>query len=376
MSEIEKKFARGGAELTLELFDKLQASTNKDNILLSPLSIQTAMALAFAGAKGATADEIASAMKFVSKCPKEVAESFHTVLAKYQDSALVKIANKVYVQEGNAIKPEYATVTKEKYHAAAETVDFAKSEAAAQNINAWVENKTAGKITDLVSADSLGPDTRLVLLNALHFKGEWQEKFDEEDTREDDFWLNEEESVQVKFMFRQSNFRYGYIREFECEALELPYKDSDLSMFVLLPDKRDGLKDLAEKLKTVNLLDLDQKLHDADDMIVRFPKFKIEYSIELSDVLKELGIVNAFGQTADFGSILELPQGIKISKVLHKTCIEVNEEGSEAAAATAVVAVGYCMPMQCCANHGFFYFIWNKKDILFAGVFANPQSLQ
>uniref|UniRef100_A0A1I8Q5W3 Serpin domain-containing protein n=1 Tax=Stomoxys calcitrans TaxID=35570 RepID=A0A1I8Q5W3_STOCA len=371
MSEIEKKFARGGAELTLELFDKLQASTNKDNILLSPLSIQTAMALAFAGAKGATADEIASAMKFVSKCPKEVAESFHTVLAKYQDSALVKIANKVYVQEGNAIKPEYATVTKEKYHAAAETVDFAKSEAAAQNINAWVENKTAGKITDLVSADSLGPDTRLVLLNALHFKGEWQEKFDEEDTREDDFWLNEEESVQVKFMFRQSNFRYGYIREFECEALELPYKDSDLSMFVLLPDKRDGLKDLAEKLKTVNLLDLDQKLHDADDMIVRFPKFKIEYSIELSDVLKEMGIKTAFGP-ADLSNMVESAHGLYVSQVLHKTSIEVNEEGCEAAAATGLKIQFRCMPPRFSANNAFFYFIWNKRHIFFAGAFVKP----
>ncbi|XP_013097703.2 leukocyte elastase inhibitor isoform X3 [Stomoxys calcitrans] len=375
MSEIEKKFARGGAELTLELFDKLQASTNKDNILLSPLSIQTAMALAFAGAKGATADEIASAMKFVSKCPKEVAESFHTVLAKYQDSALVKIANKVYVQEGNAIKPEYATVTKEKYHAAAETVDFAKSEAAAQNINAWVENKTAGKITDLVSAESLGPDTRLVLLNALHFKGEWQEKFDEEDTREDDFWLNEEESVQVKFMFRQSNFRYGYIREFECEALELPYKDSDLSMFVLLPDKRDGLKDLAEKLKTVNLLDLDQKLHDADDMIVRFPKFKIEYSIELSDVLKEMGITTAFSNGAELCNILEAGEPIHISKVIHKSSIEVNEVGTEAAAATALEIVLCCLPMELRVDRPFFYFVWNKKITLFAGALVNPRNV-
>uniref|UniRef100_A0A1L8ED54 Putative serine proteinase inhibitor n=1 Tax=Haematobia irritans TaxID=7368 RepID=A0A1L8ED54_HAEIR len=372
MTENDLKFARGGAELTLELFDKLKASTNKENVLISPLSIQTAMALAFSGAKGPTADEIATAMKFISKCPQEVAETFHHVLEKYQDSNLVKMANKVYVQEGNAIKPEYAALTKEKYHAEAESVDFVQSQLAAQNINSWVESKTAGKITDLISADALGPDTRVVLLNALHFKGEWQEKFDEENTAEDDFWLNEEESVKAKFMRLQSKFRYGFLPDLECEALELPYKDSDLSMFIILPFKRDGLNALAEKLKTTNLLDLDSQLRTMNDMVVRFPKFKIEYSIELSDVLKEIGIINAFDHGADLSNIFKSEVQIHISKVMHKTSIEINEQGAEAAASTAMEIMLCCMPPEFNANHPFLYFIWNKKNILFAGAFVNP----
>ncbi|XP_075169386.1 serine protease inhibitor 42Dd-like isoform X2 [Haematobia irritans] len=375
MTENDLKFARGGAELTLELFDKLKASTNKENVLISPLSIQTAMALAFSGAKGPTADEIATAMKFISKCPKEVAETFHHVLEKYQDSNLVKMANKVYVQEGNAIKPEYAALTKEKYHAEAESVDFVQSQLAAQNINSWVESKTAGKITDLISADALGPDTRVVLLNALHFKGEWQEKFDEENTAEDDFWLNEEESVKAKFMRLQSKFRYGFLPDLECEALELPYKDSDLSMFVILPFKRDGLNALAEKLKTTNLLDLDSQLRTMNDMVVRFPKFKIEYSIELSDVLKEMGISKAFQQTANFANLFLSPEALKISQIFHKTSIEVNEEGTAAAAATGVLGEFYCMPRQFNGNRRFFYFIWNKKNIMFAGALRRPPAL-
>uniref|UniRef100_A0A1L8ED10 Putative serine proteinase inhibitor n=1 Tax=Haematobia irritans TaxID=7368 RepID=A0A1L8ED10_HAEIR len=373
MTENDLKFARGGAELTLELFDKLKASTNKENVLISPLSIQTAMALAFSGAKGPTADEIATAMKFISKCPQEVAETFHHVLEKYQDSNLVKMANKVYVQEGNAIKPEYAALTKEKYHAEAESVDFVQSQLAAQNINSWVESKTAGKITDLISADALGPDTRVVLLNALHFKGEWQEKFDEENTAEDDFWLNEEESVKAKFMRLQSKFRYGFLPDLECEALELPYKDSDLSMFIILPFKRDGLNALAEKLKTTNLLDLDSQLRTMNDMVVRFPKFKIEYSIELSDVLKEMGIKSAFGP-ADLSNMMESAQGLYVAQVLHKTAIEVNEEGCEAAAATGLRIQLRCMPRTFSADNAFFYFIWNKKNILFAGAFVKPST--
>ncbi|XP_019893094.1 serine protease inhibitor 42Dd isoform X5 [Musca domestica] len=370
MSDNNMKFARGGAELTIELLDKLNAATNKENVLISPLSIQTCMALAFTGAQGDTANEIAKVMKFVSNSPEEVADSFHHVLTNYEDSKLVKMANKVYVQEGHAIKPEYAAVTKQKFHAAAESINFAENVAAANKINKWVEEKTAGKISDLIPADALDADTRLILLNALHFKGEWQEKFDPEDTKEDDFWLNETESTKVQFMRKQSEFRFGYLPDYECEALEIPYKDSDLSMFVLLPMKRDGLKAMADKLKGVNLLDLDKQLRTMNDMIVKFPKFKIEYSIELSKVMQEMGINKAFSQAADLRNILQSSEDLKISQIFHKTSIIVNEKGTEAAAATAMKVVAYCMPPVFIADHPFIYFIWNKRNILFAGAFA------
>ncbi|XP_061394190.1 serine protease inhibitor 42Dd-like [Musca vetustissima] len=448
MADNNTKFNRGGAELTIELLDKLQAATNKENVLISPMSIQTCMALAFTGAKGATADEIANVMKFPSNCPKDVANRFHQLLSKYENNKLVKMANKVYVQEGHTIKPEYAAITKEKYYASAESINFAENVAAANKINNWVEEKTSG-----------------------------QEKFDPEDTKEDDFWLNENESIQVEFMRKQGDFRLGYLPDYECEALEMPYKDSDLSMFVLLPVKRDGLKALAEKLKGVNLLDLDQQLSTASNMIVKFPKFKIEYSIELSKVMQEMGIKAAFAeadlsdllvsakgvyvseiyhktfievneegceaasatgmiglmgvnkalsQTADFSNILQASNNLKISQIFHKTSIivneegteaaaatgmkgmgiktvfeaadlsnllesetkgvyvseifhktsiEVNEEGCEAAAATGLVATFRCMPRQFMADCPFLYIIWNKKNILFAGAFVKPPQI-
>ncbi|XP_073847653.1 uncharacterized protein [Musca autumnalis] len=371
MSDNNLKFARGGAELTVELLDKLQAATNKENVLISPLSIQTCMALAFTGAKGETANEIAKVMKFVSTSPEEVAETFHNVLTNYEGSKLVKMANKVYVQEGCGIKPEYAAITKEKYYAAAESINFAENVAAATKINNWVEEKTAGKIGDLIPAEALDSDTRLILLNALHFKGEWQEKFDPADTSEEDFWLNETESTKVQLMRKSGEFRFGYIPDYECEALEIPYKDSDLSMFVLLPFKRDGLQAMADKLKGANLLDLDQQLRTVNDMIVKFPKFKIEYSVELSKVMQEMGIKTAFG-AADLSNLLESSQGVNVSEIFHKTCIEVNEEGCEAAAATGFVGTFCCLPPQFKADHPFMYFIWNKKNIFFAGAFVEP----
>uniref|UniRef100_A0A1I8P6Z7 Serpin domain-containing protein n=1 Tax=Stomoxys calcitrans TaxID=35570 RepID=A0A1I8P6Z7_STOCA len=372
MFDFNLQFARGGAQFTVELFEKLNAATTKENIIVSPFSIQNCLALAFAGAKDDTAEEIATALQYVSNFPPEVAETFQFVLEKYKNSDLVKIANKVYVQDGKDIKPEYANATKEHYHAEAESLNFAESEAAAQTMNDWVKEKTAGKITELISADCLDATTRLVLLNALHFKGDWEKKFDEAQTEEDDFWIAEEESVKVKYMNQKAKFGYGYFEEYNCTALEMPYKDSDLSMFVVLPQEREGLKDLAAKLKEVNLVDLADKMN-TEEVVVKFPKFKVDYSIELSDTLKKMGIKKAFSDCADFGNILESPEDISISKVLHKACIEVNEEGSEAAAATGMIMMTRMMmlPLQFIADRPFFYWIWNKKNILFAGAFVN-----
>ncbi|XP_073813460.1 serpin 55B [Musca autumnalis] len=372
MFDFNLQFARGGAQFTVELFEKLQAATTKENIIVSPFSVQTCLALAFAGAKEETADEIATAMKYVSNFPPEVAETFQFVLEKYKDSELLKIANKIYVQEGQEIKEDYAAATKEHYHAEADSVNFAENEAAAEKINTWVEEKTEGKITNLITPDCLDETTRLVLLNAMHFKGEWEKKFDESQTEEDDFWIAEEEAVKVNYMNQKEKFGYGYFEEYNCTALEMPYKDSDLSMFVMLPQEREGLKDLAEKLKEVNLVDLAEKMN-TEEVVVKFPKFKVDYSIELSDILKEMGINKAFSDDADFSNILENPEGLSISKVFHKASIEVNEEGSEAAAATGMIMMTrmMMMPLQFVADRPFFYWIWNKKNILFAGAFVN-----
>ena len=293
MLNFNEEFARGGSQFTVELFKKLAAGNVKENIVFSPFSIQTCLALAFAGAEGETADEIATAMKFVSNSPPEVESTFQYVLEKYKNSELLKIANKVYVQEGKTLKAEYATATKEHYHAEAEELNFAENVAAAQAINSWVEDQTAGKITDLVSADCFDGLTRLVLLNALHFKGDWETKFDEAATEEDDFWIAEEESVKVKYMNQKAKFGFGYFEELDCQALEMPYKDSDLSMFVLLPNERTGLKSLAEKLENVNLIELAEKMC-TEEVVVKFPKFKVDYSVELKSVLQEVRVLRFF----------------------------------------------------------------------------------
>nr|XP_014089238.1 serine protease inhibitor 42Dd [Bactrocera oleae]XP_014089240.1 serine protease inhibitor 42Dd [Bactrocera oleae] len=373
MFDFNLQFARGGATVTTELFELLSAGGVKQNIVFSPFSIQTCAALAFAGASGETADQIAEGLKFVSNLHPEVASTFAFVFDKYKDSELLKIANKVYVQQGHDLKPDYQTDLKESYNAETENVNFEESENAASVINSWVEDKTAGKIKDLVHASAFSALTRLVLLNALHFKGLWAHKFDEEQTAEDDFWISEEESVKVQYMNQKAKFGYGYFEELDCQALELPYKDSDLSMLVLLPNEREGLKTLAEKLKSVNLVDLAGDLGADEDVVVQFPKFKVEFEVELTETLKKLGISKIFSEDAEFSNMLESSENLQVSNVFHKAVIEVNEEGTEAAAATAMIMMTRCilMPLQFVADRPFFYAIWNKRNILFAGAFVN-----
>lgn len=287
MFDFNLEFARGGASFTAELFQLLSEGGVKQNIVFSPFSIQTCIALAFAGAQGETADQIATGLRFVSNFPPEVAQTFQFVLEKYRNSPLLKVANKLYVQQGKQLKASYEAAIREQYHSEAESINFALSDAAAQSINAWVNAKTEGKITELVTPDAFNDNTRLVLLNALHFKGSWLHRFQEEATAEDDFWVAEEQSVKVQYMNQKAKFGYAHFPDLECTALDMPYKDSDLSMFVLLPQEREGLKQLAEKLKTVNLVDLAGKLV-TEEVHVKFPKFKVDYSIELGDKLKQV----------------------------------------------------------------------------------------
>ncbi|CAD7012757.1 serine protease inhibitor 42Dd [Ceratitis capitata] len=377
MFDFNLEFARGGAKVATELFELLSAGGVKQNIVYSPFSIQTCAALAFAGANGETADEIAEGFKFPSNFQPEVASTFGFVCDKYKDSEILKIANKVYVQQGLQLKQQYENDLKEYYNAETEAINFEEGANTAKAINSWVEDKTAGKIKDLVQETAFNALTRLVLLNALHFKGLWEHKFDAEQTAEDDFWISENESVKVEYMNQKAKFGFAYFEELDCQALELPYKDSDLSMLVLLPSEREGLKSLGEKLKSVNLLELAGNLDNSEEIVVKLPKFKVEFEVELTDTLKKLGISKIFNDDADFSNMLESPEELRVSNIFHKAVIEVNEEGTEAAAATAMIMMTRCLliPLQFIADRPFFYTIWNKKNILFAGAFVNAPTV-
>ncbi|XP_075167859.1 uncharacterized protein LOC142240026 [Haematobia irritans] len=361
----------------VKLFSELAKENPKKNIVFSPFSIQTCVAMARMGAAGETAAEMDKGFGYTATSEDALADNYHSILATYEDSKILKIANKIYIMKNYEIQEKFNELLTKKFFSTAENINFAESQKSAQAINGWVESKTNNLIKDLVSPDSLNQDTRLVLLNAIHFKGDWVHPFPEHGTREKDFYLDETNTVKVQMMHISENFRYGEFPELDATALEMPYKDSDLSMLVILPNSRTGLAALEEKLKTISLQELTSKMYSTK-VIVDMPKFKAEFEVELKDVLKNLGMGNMFSDNADFSKMLKSPEPLKVSKVIHKAFIEVNEKGTEAAAATGMSVrkkrslVDMSEPKDFICDHPYVYYI-NHKTIA-TSVSSSPSS--
>lgn len=186
-----------------------------------------------------------------------------------------------------SVKKSFQDVATKSFNSEAQSVDFSNGAVAAKTINDWVEGKTNNKIKDLISADSLDADTRMVLVNAIYFKGFWTYQFDPKQTFKGPFYLNDQDTVDVDFMKIKKHFKYGVFEDLDSSAIELPYKDSDISMFIILPNNRTGLAALESKLHTIDLSELSKKMY-SQEVNVEIPKFKIEFDIELNDPLKKV----------------------------------------------------------------------------------------
>jgi serpin B len=257
-------------------------------------------------------------------------------------------------------------------------VDFkGATEQARTTINKWVEDKTNKKIKDLLKPGILKPVTKLVLTNAIHFKGTWKKQFKKEYTRKVKFHLNEKKDVEVEMM-RLTEQKFKYMRGEGFQAVELPYTGEKLSMVVLLPDKVDGLAKLEKECTGENLKKWLSQMRTSKVDILGIPKFKMTCEFSLADTLKEMGMPTAFGMGADFSG-MNGKKDLFISAVIHKAFVDVNEEGTEAAATTAVVVEKKSAAVRRTvfyADHPFLFMIRDTRTgaILFMGRLVNPGS--
>jgi len=252
------------------------------------------------------------------------------------------------------------------------------SNAAAAIINKWVAEKTNNKITQIVSAEDVSRLTRLVLVNAIYFKGDWLTKFDINDTRDHDFHISPTESVKVKMMHMKSiKLFYGVSSELNAEAIELPYTGENLSMVILLPDTGTTLSQLEEKLTSDDLAFVKEKFSmSLEEVKLWLPRFSLDEKLDLAEVLKRMGMRGLFTAGVADLSGLDGSKDLFVTKALHRAVVEVNEEGTEAAAATAVVMENRSQPREKIfyANHPFLFFIQDKatRSILFLGRLVKP----
>jgi len=359
--------------------DEEMLASEDGNLFFSPFSIFTALAMTWAGARENTAVQMAQTLHFTEK-PAQFHRAIGDLISQLnavqkETDVELSIANAIWAQKGYQFLDEFFRIVQQSYQADLKQVDFSSAaESARQAINAWVEQQTNEMIKDLLPPKVLNALTRLVLVNAIYFKGFWDNQFKSRDTREMEFWLLTEVAVKMPMMHQEHQF--GYWENDWLQIIEMPYKEESLSLIVLLPKEKTGIADLEQKLNFENMMAWQSRLRKRK-VIVFFPKFKIESQFSLGQTLALMGMPDAFDpELADFSAMVGQKE-LYISAVIHKAFLEVNEEGSEAAAATGVVVSVTSIapsPPIFKADHPFVFFIRDNKSqsILFLGRVLNP----
>jgi len=368
------------SDFATRLYDKLAGTQAGKNLFLSPFSIRVALAMCAVGAKGETRRVLADligAPEGVDEQNRQFARLLKSVNGEGERPFQLVTANALWGQQGYHFKPEYQKAIADFYDGAFNEVNFrAQPDEAVKTINAWVSDKTREKIKELMQRDFISADTRLILTNAIYFKGQWNKEFEKAATTDED-WHGPKGTGKVPMMHQRSGYLYYEGSGFQ--ALDIPYKGRQLSMLVVLPRKKDGLASLESQWAGGNTYrQVTDGLDYEEAVFVSLPRFKMEAEFELKPVLCDLGADLAFNDAADFSGIGEEP--LKISEVVHKAFVEVNEEGTEAAAATAIVSRCAAVrpapePKVFKADHPFLFFIRDRKTnaVLFSGRILDPR---
>jgi len=371
-----KKIVEGNTLFAIDLYKRLK--TAEGNVFFSPYSISTALAMTYGGAREETAKQMAVALHFSLE-----SETLHSTFADIQlklnalqqeQKIQLSSANSLWPQDKYPFLKEYLEFTKKHYQTEITAVDYVTNAGdAREKINSWVEEKTNNKIKNIISRPP-DPLTRLILVNAIYFKGNWASQFKESATTKMPFYLKENRAIQAPMMHQKSKFTYS--EDGNVQTLELPYSGQKLSMLVIVPKKIDGLQNLEETLTKDSL---EGWTRDASErnVAVYLPRFKVTSEFRLDEELKSMGIKDAFDMNkANFAGMDGNPNWLYIGAVLHKAFINVNEEGTEAAAATGVRMGVKSAPEYVVfrADRPFFFLIRENDtgSILFMGRVINP----
>jgi serpin B len=370
-----------GTQLGLDLYRKLRRPG--ENLFLSPPSVFAGLSMAYAGARGTTAQEMARVLHLRGLAPAEVHRAQGRLLAWLSSLARggiqLDVANALWAQKRQPFLREFAELLKTTYGAGLDHLDFVGApEQARATINGWVSKKTRGKIAELIPAGAFNEWTRLVLTNAVYFKSSWAIQFPKTATRDLPFTLTSGKKLKVPLMNLTDSFRYGAIPDLQ--ILELPYKGGTLAMVILLPRRVDGLPAVEQQLSSVWLARQLRRL-PRRKVEVYLPRFKVTRVVPLAPVLRALGLKEALLQDgADFSGI-DGRRGLFIAEIFHRAWVEVNEEGTEAAAATAIMGEAPegespQSPPVFRADHPFLFLIRDRATgcVLFLGRIENPRA--
>ncbi len=374
-----KVVADSNNRFALDLYGKLKKGD--ENLFYSPYSISTALAMTYAGARGATAEEMAKTLHF-DLPPNRLHPAYAEMIRDLNEAGKkgdfqLSVANRLWGQKGESFLKEFLDLTERLYGAGLSQVNFAgDAEGARRTINDWVEKQTADRIKELILKDVLGRDTVLVLVNAIYMKADWLSPFRKQETRDEPFFATGDRELKVPMMHQTGSF--GYAETDGLQVLELGYKGDRLSMVILLPRQKDGLADLEKRMNFGSMTRWLAQL-EIRKARVSLPRFKATMGFNLKDKLQSLGMTTAFTAKADLSG-MNGKKNLSISGVIHKAFVNVDEKGTEAAAATAVIVGRTAMPMpeqipEFRADHPFVFLIRDRQTgaVLFLGRVMKPK---
>lgn len=322
-----------GTKFENRIFNVLAREKSRENLIFSPTSIEVALALGYFATRGDTRREIGDLLDLKSDS-LVVEQAYDKFIDGVSEKYNMSIVNKIWLKKSFEVRSRFHDIAKKAFNSEVSSVDFSDSAKVVDEINNWIDTATHHKITNVVSRDSVHQDTLLVLLNAVYFKGQWEEPFKSWGTP-GKFWNHGQTKVNASIMVRTRSFQYGELKEINAIAVEIPYKTDGLSMLILLPKEINGLQDMEEKLASLDVLELvkDRLSHSFCRIVL--PKFIIKSELDLIEVLSGIGVQKIFSNSADFSGLLSDTERAKVTTAKHTAFIDVNEAGTEAAATTS-----------------------------------------
>uniref|UniRef100_A0A8C4TI04 Leukocyte elastase inhibitor A-like n=1 Tax=Erpetoichthys calabaricus TaxID=27687 RepID=A0A8C4TI04_ERPCA len=381
-----ESLSEANSQFFLDLFKNL-SEANRGDVFFSPFSISPALAMVYLGARGDTAAQMEQ-VSMHEGCIQCWYKSIYNSLKccnfsskfSFDSTSTIHLANHLFGEKTLLFGKDYLDETRKLYHAELESVDFiTSSESARQNINSWVEKQTEGKIVNLLSEGAIDPVTRLLLVSAIYFKGDWQKKFRMDKTKEEQFRLNKKDTKNVMMMYKSAQFNYALLPDVNAQIIELPYAGEDFSMFVLLPKDIENESTGLEKVRIHYALihwTSKENLHYTK-MNLYLPRFKMEETYNLKIYLSIMGMTDVFNTSICDLSGISSAEGLYVSEVIHKAFVDANEEGTVAAVATGLIMkpTPHVFPKVFKADHPFAFFIRHKtsNSIPFSGTVVVPQ---
>ncbi|XP_024416252.1 serpin I2 [Desmodus rotundus] len=379
-SQASRHLAQRSTEFAADLYQAL-CSSHENNIIFSPLGTMLALGMVQLGAKGKAQQQIRQTLKFQETSTGEefsVLKSFFSAISEKKQEFTFNLANALYLQEGFTVKEQYLHGNKKFFQSAIKVVDFQDAKACAETISAWVESKTDGKIKDMFSGKEFGPLTRLVLVNAIYFKGDWKQKFRKEDTQLMNFTEKDGAAVKVPMMKALLRTKYGYFSEssMNYQVLELPYKDDEFSLLIILPAEGVNIEKMEKLITAHQILKWFSEMQE-EEVEISLPRFKVEQKLDFKEALYSLNITEIFSGGCDLSGITDSSE-LYVSQVMQQVFFEINEDGSEAATSTGV-HIPVIMSLarnQFTANRPFLFIMKNNPtdSILFMGRVTSPDT--